>query len=112
MDPKQDASAAAAPLTVSIERIMEMIPHRYPFLMIDRVVDVVRDASASFDRYWNSEVVYPISLLSPENVNPESLEQLRVKLAAAMEVAKKSRYAEALRRDDNLARLDAAVAGL
>ncbi len=66
---------------------------------------VVRDASASFDRYWNSEVVYPISLLSPEKVNPESLEQLRGKLAAAMQEAKKSRYAEALRRDDNLARL-------
>ena len=25
---------------IDIERIMEMIPHRYPFLMIDRVVDV------------------------------------------------------------------------
>ena len=26
---------------IDILRIMEMIPHRYPFLMIDRVVDVV-----------------------------------------------------------------------
>lgn len=26
---------------VDIARIMEMIPHRYPFLMIDRVVDIV-----------------------------------------------------------------------
>jgi 3-hydroxyacyl-[acyl-carrier-protein] dehydratase len=26
---------------MDIERIMEMIPHRYPFLMIDRLVDVV-----------------------------------------------------------------------
>ena len=26
---------------IDIERIMEMIPHRYPFLMIDRVVDLV-----------------------------------------------------------------------
>lgn len=26
---------------IEIGRIMEMIPHRYPFLMIDRVVDVV-----------------------------------------------------------------------
>ncbi len=26
--------------TVSIERIMEMIPHRYPFLMIDRIIDM------------------------------------------------------------------------
>jgi 3-hydroxyacyl-[acyl-carrier-protein] dehydratase len=31
---------------VDIRRIMHAIPHRYPFLMIDRVVDVVRDRSA------------------------------------------------------------------
>ena len=32
--------------TVDIARIMHAIPHRYPFLMIDRVVDVVRNRSA------------------------------------------------------------------
>ena len=32
---------------VDIERIMEMIPHRYPFLMIDRVVDIVTDVKAT-----------------------------------------------------------------
>ena len=31
---------------IEIMRIMEMIPHRYPFLMIDRVRDVVLDVSA------------------------------------------------------------------
>ncbi len=31
---------------VEIKEIMKMIPHRYPFLMIDRVVDVVKGASA------------------------------------------------------------------
>ena len=31
---------------IDIQRIMQMIPHRYPFLMIDRVVDVIRGASA------------------------------------------------------------------
>lgn len=31
---------------LDINRIMEMIPHRYPFLMIDRVTDVVADESA------------------------------------------------------------------
>ena len=31
---------------VDIERVMQLIPHRYPFLMIDRVVDVVRNESA------------------------------------------------------------------
>lgn len=34
-------------LTIEIERIMQMIPHRYPFLMIDRVVDVVPEATAT-----------------------------------------------------------------
>src|SRR3546814_19901482 len=32
--------------TIDISRIMEMIPHRYPFLMLDRVVDVVAGESA------------------------------------------------------------------
>lgn len=32
---------------VDIERIMEMIPHRYPFLMIDRVVDIVSGVSGT-----------------------------------------------------------------
>ncbi len=31
---------------INIERIMEMIPHRYPFLMIDRVESVVKNESA------------------------------------------------------------------
>jgi 3-hydroxyacyl-[acyl-carrier-protein] dehydratase len=38
--------AQADGLTIDIERIMQMIPHRYPFLMIDRVVEVVPDATA------------------------------------------------------------------
>lgn len=32
--------------TVDIAQIMRAIPHRYPFLMIDKVVDVVRNHSA------------------------------------------------------------------
>jgi 3-hydroxyacyl-[acyl-carrier-protein] dehydratase len=32
--------------TADIVRIMEMIPHRYPFLMIDRMVEMVPDVSA------------------------------------------------------------------
>lgn len=32
--------------SIGIERIQQMIPHRYPFLMIDRVVDVVPAESA------------------------------------------------------------------
>ena len=32
--------------SLAIDRIMEMIPHRYPFLMIDRVDDVIANESA------------------------------------------------------------------
>jgi 3-hydroxyacyl-[acyl-carrier-protein] dehydratase len=34
-------------LEISIERILELIPHRYPFLMIDRMVDVVPNERAT-----------------------------------------------------------------
>ena len=32
--------------TKDVMEIMRMIPHRYPFLMIDRVVDIIPDVSA------------------------------------------------------------------
>jgi len=32
---------------IDIERIIEMIPHRYPFLLIDRVRDIVPEQSAT-----------------------------------------------------------------
>ena len=32
--------------SVDIQRVMEMIPHRYPMLMVDRVVDLIADVSA------------------------------------------------------------------
>ncbi len=32
--------------TLDIERIMKMIPHRYPFLLVDRVIDVIPNAGA------------------------------------------------------------------
>jgi 3-hydroxyacyl-[acyl-carrier-protein] dehydratase len=32
--------------TLDIERIMKMIPHRYPFLLVDRLIDVVPNESA------------------------------------------------------------------
>ncbi len=43
MDTTKTAEAAAE---IDIQRIMQMIPHRYPFLMIDRVVEVVSGESA------------------------------------------------------------------
>lgn len=32
--------------TLDIERIMQMIPHRYPFLLVDRLVNVIPNQSA------------------------------------------------------------------
>lgn len=43
-DAPQAATRTVA--VVDIARILEAIPHRYPFLMIDRVVDVVLNQSA------------------------------------------------------------------
>nr|WP_243429515.1 3-hydroxyacyl-ACP dehydratase FabZ [Acetobacter sacchari] len=42
----QDAGATTRIETVDIMRIMEAIPHRYPFLLIDRMVDVELGQSA------------------------------------------------------------------
>jgi 3-hydroxyacyl-[acyl-carrier-protein] dehydratase len=44
--PATEAASSATGSVVDIARIMHAIPHRYPFLMIDRVVDVVRNQSA------------------------------------------------------------------
>ncbi len=41
-----DTLPAEALGTADIGRIVEMIPHRYPMLLIDRVVDLVADTSA------------------------------------------------------------------
>ncbi|MBO0735615.1 MAG: 3-hydroxyacyl-ACP dehydratase FabZ [Alphaproteobacteria bacterium] len=41
------ACAADQGTQIDIRRIMEMIPHRHPFLMIDRVVDVVANERAT-----------------------------------------------------------------
>jgi 3-hydroxyacyl-[acyl-carrier-protein] dehydratase len=42
----QSASAAEA-IQIDVQRIMAMIPHRHPFLMIDRVVDAVANVRAT-----------------------------------------------------------------
>ena len=41
-----EASEKEVVESLDIEQIIEAIPHRYPFLMIDRVLDLVRDKSA------------------------------------------------------------------
>ena len=42
-----DAETATELGSVDINRIMEMIPHRYPMLLVDRVVDLLADVSAT-----------------------------------------------------------------
>jgi 3-hydroxyacyl-[acyl-carrier-protein] dehydratase len=39
--------APASATTLDVERIMRLIPHRYPFLLIDKIVDVVPFESAT-----------------------------------------------------------------
>src|ERR1700682_176526 len=41
------ACAVGQGTQIDIQRIMEMIPHRHPFLIIDKVVDVVANAQAT-----------------------------------------------------------------
>ena len=40
------SDTVTADTVIDVNRIMEMIPHRYPFLMIDRVKDVIPDHQA------------------------------------------------------------------
>jgi len=39
--------AKSALLTVDIVKILELLPHRYPFLMIDKIIDINGDVSAT-----------------------------------------------------------------
>ena len=41
-----DAACGEEAMEIGIQRIMEMIPHRHPFLMIDRVIGVVANQRA------------------------------------------------------------------
>ena len=42
-----DGTTPKQGLDIGIERVMEMIPHRYPMLLIDKVIDVIADESAT-----------------------------------------------------------------
>jgi 3-hydroxyacyl-[acyl-carrier-protein] dehydratase len=44
---KPSACFAEEGIEIDIQRIMQMIPHRHPFLMIDRVVDAVANVRAT-----------------------------------------------------------------
>jgi cardiolipin synthase C len=66
---------------------------------------VVRDISASFDRFWNSPSAWPIQILDPKAVNAAALEKLRAKLEQAAATARGSHYAQALRDNDGIRKL-------
>jgi 3-hydroxyacyl-[acyl-carrier-protein] dehydratase len=46
MNIQTDKAGLSAVTAVDIRRILQMIPHRYPMLMVDRVVDMELDRSA------------------------------------------------------------------
>jgi 3-hydroxyacyl-[acyl-carrier-protein] dehydratase len=46
MNIQSDKTSLAVATAVDIRRILQMIPHRYPMLMVDRVVDMQLDHSA------------------------------------------------------------------
>jgi 3-hydroxyacyl-[acyl-carrier-protein] dehydratase len=46
MNIQTDKTSLAVATAVDIRRILQMIPHRYPMLMVDRVVDMQLDHSA------------------------------------------------------------------
>jgi putative cardiolipin synthase len=66
---------------------------------------IVRDASATFDRYWNSPLAYPMELLDPSAVTEPALEELRARAAPLAEQAQRSKYASELREDASVQKL-------
>jgi len=66
---------------------------------------IVRDASASFDTYWNAETTIPMHTLDPGGVTDEILERVRGVLSESSGEAETSRYAEEFRGDDAVQRL-------
>jgi len=66
---------------------------------------IVRDVSATFDRYWNSESAYPMEALDPEGVNAAALDRLRAALAKREAEAADDRYALGLRGSDLVRRM-------
>ena len=50
MNIQTDKTSLAGATAVDIKRILQMIPHRYPMLMVDRVVDMQLDHLGRHDR--------------------------------------------------------------
>ena len=66
---------------------------------------IVRDASVSFDKYWNSSTTFPMQVLDPEGVSEEALAEVRALLAEHAVEAEASPYATELSGDDAVQRL-------
>jgi len=66
---------------------------------------VVRDVSASFDRFWNSAAAYPVALLQEDALGESDLQALKERFGPAYEKAKQSAYAESLQQDDAIRRM-------
>ena len=60
----------------------------------------VQQFSNSFDRYWNSDMVWPIQSLSPNGVNAEALAKLRKQADGYLSDATNAPYIRALETDD------------
>lgn len=58
---------------------------------------VARDVSTAFDRYWNSELAYPVSVLVSEPPTPEDIAQKRQQLNEFVAAQAGSVYLKALR---------------
>jgi putative cardiolipin synthase len=74
------------------------------FLMLG---PAVTELSRSFDAYWNSPAAYPVSALSPELANAQSLATLRANAADTLAKDHDSAYVRALAASDLPARIDA-----
>jgi putative cardiolipin synthase len=66
---------------------------------------VVRDASASFDRYWNSASAYPMEFLDKKAVSDQALQELRDYLSQHGQEAERSRFAKDLKGDNTVRRM-------
>ena len=66
---------------------------------------VVDEVSTSFDRYWNSELAYPASVLYGKPITPGDIEHRRKKLDDFVADQVHSEYLDALRDSDAARRL-------
>jgi putative cardiolipin synthase len=61
---------------------------------------VARDVSTAFDRYWNNELAYPVSVLVGEPPTPEDVARMRNQLNEFVAAQGDSVYLKALRNSD------------